>query len=335
MPGSDSAPDQPSLVYVVLAHKLPGQFARLATRLHHPDDLVLAHIDAKSDQEPFEKALGDAGMIGPGVELSTRRVPVHWGGFGEIDAGLAAIRRALTVPSWSHVVLLSGQDYPIKPQDQIRSFITGHPDTSFLFSSAGRDPWPADERQGNQTWYWDGDLRRLTLRYYRVGRYPVPLPGRWKWGIPRAGQLPAGLAPRQGSAWWALHRAAAQWVLDYGDSYPEIRQFFSRVLIPAENYFQMLFDASPYRDQLIQNDLHFQAWDRWHPRVLGQADLPELLASPKLFARKFDSDQDREVLDELDRCHYRTPILLPEPVRPNPPKARHGHARRSPTRAGR
>jgi Core-2/I-Branching enzyme len=336
MPGSDPAPDRHSLTYIVLAHKLPGQFARLVTRLHHPGDLVLAHIDAKSDQAPFEKALADAGMTGPGVELSTARVPVHWGGLGETQAALAAIRRALTVPTWSHVVLLSGQDYPIKPADEISGFLTGHPDTSFLFSSAGHDPWPADQREGNQTWYWDGDLRRLTLRYYRVGRYPVPLPGRWQWGIPRAARPPAGLRPRQGSAWWALHRPAAQWVLDFGDRHPEVGRFFSRVLIPAENYFQMLLDASPYRDALVQDDLHFQSWDRWHPRVLGQADLPALLASPKLFARKFDEDQDRAVLDELDRRHSRTPVLLLEPPRSVPAtSARSARARRSPTRAGR
>jgi hypothetical protein len=303
MPAGQAAADQESVAYIVLAHKLPGQLARLVTRLRHPGDLVLVHVDAKADLAPFETALRDAGLTGPDLVVARDRVPVHWGGFGEVQAALAAIRRALREPSWSHIVLLSGQDYPIKPQAEIRSFLAAHRDVSFLFSSAGRDRWPADGRQGNDTWYWDGDLRRLRYRFYRLGRYPVPLPGRWTWGLTRPGRLPAGLRPRQGSAWWALHRAAAQWVVDCGDRHPEVARFFGRVLIPSENYFQMLLDASPYRDALVQDDLHFQLWDGWHPRVLGQADLGALLDSRKLFGRKFDAGQDAAVLDELDRRH--------------------------------
>lgn len=298
---ADGPTDGESVAYIVLAHKLPDQLARLAGRLAHPRDLILVHVDAKADQAPFERAL--AGLTGPNVRLCPQRFEVHWGGFGEIQAARAALRLALSLASWSHVVLLSGQDYPIKPQAEIRGFLTQRGGTSFLFSSAQRDPWPADNRQGNDTWYWDGDMRRLRLRYYRIGRYVVPLPGRGPWGLPGWGRIPAGLRPRQGSAWWALDRAAAQWVLDYGDRKPGVQRFFSRVLIPAENYFQMLFDASPFRDQLVQDDLHFQWWDRWHPRVLGHADLDAMLASRKLFARKFDCVLAPEILDELDRLH--------------------------------
>ncbi|HEV2376835.1 MAG TPA: beta-1,6-N-acetylglucosaminyltransferase [Streptosporangiaceae bacterium] len=304
--------DGQSLAYIILAHKLPDQLARLVRRLHHPQDLVLVHIDAKSDQAPFEQALAD--LTGPNVRLCRQRFAIHWGGFGEVRAARSALGLAFELGHWSHAVLLSGQDYPIKSQSEIRGFLAAHADASFMFSSASRDPWPADGRQGNDTWYWDGNLLRLRLRYYRVGRYLVPLPGWWHWGIPGLARIPGGLRLRQGSAWWAMHRPAAQWVLDYGDRRPEVQRFFSRALIPAENYFQMLFDASPFRDQLVQDDLHFQCWDRWHPRVLSEADLGPLLASHKLFARKFDADQHPGVLDELDR-HHSAPAESSGPAR--------------------
>ena len=37
-----------------------------------------------------------------------------------------------------------------------------------------------------------------------------------------------------------------------------------------------------------------------HPKRLGLEDVPMLLASPKLFARKFDEELDPEVLNQLD-----------------------------------
>jgi hypothetical protein len=52
------------------------------------------------------------------------------------------------------------------------------------------------------------------------------------------------------------------------------------------------------------HDLHHIRWTRratGHPDVLGVADLPELLASPAHFARKFDVAHDVEVLDRLDQ----------------------------------
>ena len=50
------------------------------------------------------------------------------------------------------------------------------------------------------------------------------------------------------------------------------------------------------------DDLRYLDWSREPaPAVLTRDDLPALLGSGKLFARKFDPTVDSEVLDALDR----------------------------------
>jgi hypothetical protein len=105
------------------------------------------------------------------------------------------------------------------------------------------------------------------------------------------------MRPCQGSTWWALHRSAAEWIIQNTSASAD--RYFKRALVPDENYYQMLMDASPFSTSIIQDDLHYICWDGWHPRALRDYDLQGMVATDKLFARKFD-DESRNLLDALD-----------------------------------
>lgn len=59
---------------------------------------------------------------------------------------------------------------------------------------------------------------------------------------------------------------------------------------------------SSFRDRVAPDDLRYVDWTGGgdHPKVLTLRDLDALLASSKLFARKFDPTVDEVVLDRLD-----------------------------------
>jgi hypothetical protein len=291
-----------SLAYVVLAHKLPQQVSRLLARIDHPDDFVLVHVDAKKDIEPFWREL-DPFLATGRVQLTERRLRCHWGGPGHLDATLAAASQALeSGHDFSHLVLLTGQDYPIKPLEQIRGFHAEHGGQSFMSWSLGEGhEVPDSERAGNERWHWHGGLDRLVKRYYKVPRRkrPLSVPNRLIPWVPTR-SLPDGLVPAQGLAYWCLSREAVRYSLDYTRRRPDVRRFFRRTLASDENYFQMVLLGSPLASGLVNEDLRYLEWDEWHPRTLTMAHLPRLLASRKLFARKFDIDVDSDVLDALD-----------------------------------
>jgi hypothetical protein len=82
---------------------------------------------------------------------------------------------------------------------------------------------------------------------------------------------------------------------------PELVRFFRHVYIPDELMFQTILMNSALRDAIVDDNLRYVEWGREPaPAILTRADLPEMLQSGALFARKFDETVDRVVLDELD-----------------------------------
>ncbi len=287
-----------SVAYVVLAHHLPEQLARLVRRLLPGGHHVVLHIDRRSDLAPFALAL-ERELADGSVELLSDRVACRWGSYSLVEATVRGVERALVAaPTASHVVLLSGQCYPIKDAATTTRFFTDHRGTSFLFSSSGDGPvWP--DRTGNERWFWNGRLERLGRAHFRVGRRLVAVPNRFTPGLHHR-RMPRGLRALQGSQWWALDAAAATDVVAFLRARPDVVRFFRRVLVPDENVVQMVVDASEHRDRVVQDDLHYIDWAGAHPRHLVEDDVPALLASRKLFARKLDAASAPRLLDRLD-----------------------------------
>jgi hypothetical protein len=60
---------------------------------------------------------------------------------------------------------------------------------------------------------------------------------------------------------------------------------------------------SPLRDTVFNDNLRYIAWTTKgssHPALLTIEDKDSLLASSKLFARKFDTELDEQILDIID-----------------------------------
>ncbi len=114
--------------------------------------------------------------------------------------------------------------------------------------------------------------------------------------------LPAGLEPFTGSAHWCLSRACLEQVAELRTSRPGVVQFFRRVAVPDETFFQTVLLSSPLAGTVVNDDLRYIDWSGGSnsPRVLTSQDLGVLLESGDLFARKFDPRVDAAVLDGLD-----------------------------------
>ena len=83
---------------------------------------------------------------------------------------------------------------------------------------------------------------------------------------------------------------------------PDYVRFFEHVFVPDELFFQTIVMNSELRDTVENDDLRYLDWSREPaPVVFTRADLPALLGSGQLFARKFDETVDSDVLDVLDR----------------------------------
>jgi hypothetical protein len=282
--------------------------ARLVDALRHDGVRFLIHVDAKVDEAPFRQALAERG---PDVAFAARRFRMNWGGFSLAAATLSCMREILRTGTPARICSMSGQDYPLISNAAIADYLARHPGTEFI--SYGAMPpsfWPPDyvsriERYHFYDWMpGRTGSRRLPVRQ-RVAKKLAHLL------LPRRA-FPAGLTPYAGSAWWCLTGATARRLVEMADAHPELARFYRYSEHPEEMYFQTLLlnsDVDParirgeYRQSTLGDYLWFTDWQgQPSPRILREADLDLLLASGRMFARKFDADTDSRILDLIDEA---------------------------------
>jgi len=262
---------------VILAHHLPEQLQRLIDRVTGPEDHVWLHIDARSDMPDVDR---------PDVTMLPRR-RCTWGSLALVEAALSGLAAATAdARPFTHVSVLSGQDYPIRPRTDLDAHLERHPDTGWLEWISLPGPRPGDELARVDRWFWPV-----------AGTRKVSFPNRFTPFLPRR-RPPLGLRIYKGSALFTITRGQAEHAVAFARENPRFLRYFARSYIADEYVFQTILVNSRHRDDLVPANLHAIAWTGdHHPATLTADDLPSLRASGAFFARKFD---DPAVLDRID-----------------------------------
>ena len=213
-----------------------------------------------------------------------------YGGFGHVRATLKGMERLIGSGSaFDYAILLTGQDYPIKPNADIEAFFEAHRGRSFLkwFPLPGGG-WENGGLDRIEEWHLRARGRHVRIR-------------------PRLGfrrRFPTGLRPYGGSPYWCLTAECVVHVAEFVRTHPSYSRFFRTVNVPDEIYFQTIVMNSPLAATVVNDDLRYVEWRdiavAGGPAILGVDDLGRALSSPNLFARKFDATWDAQVLDLLD-----------------------------------
>lgn len=285
--------------YIIMAHRYPAQLYRLIQRLNDGDSDFFIHIDKTAEFTQFQtvKDFGEAVRF-------IDRVDSKWGGFGSVQAslnGLKAVRE--TGNQYDQVFLLSGQDYPIKSNEEIDAFFRTSPYSIFVdyFPIPNYKKWPGSDRGG---WY-RVDKYYIGLKWHEFFRSKsMNLLATYLPFLRR--KMPAGMKPFTGSQWWSVDMYALNYILDYDAAHPKYRAFHQYTFVPDELYVHMILANST--DERIVRSLtdtnkRFLIWekpDSAHPNTLRKTDFAAIKASDHLFARKFDATVDVEILDLID-----------------------------------
>lgn len=313
--------------YIVLAHKLPEQTARLIRRLSDGNQTFFyVHVDKSVDMEPFVNAC--EGLSNVFFLTGKERVRSYWGDYGIVRATMNAMRKIIMEKRGGFIILLSGQDYPLRCNRDIDHYLETHADHDFSFNF----PLPS-----KTTWIASGGgIKRL--QYYHVSLHR---PGReieyvdiqpWcfnalnlkkclyllrfrpelAWRLPQflfcRRKIPDCLKYHGGENWWTMRTASAAAILDFLDCNPAVISFFKYVSVPDEIMFVSLLKSLPaLQDQVVNSSLRLICWDdvdSSSPLVFTSAHKDKILEARKqedmLFARKFDQTVDSGILDWLD-----------------------------------
>ncbi len=313
--------------YIILAYKLPGQMARMIRRLSDGNQTYFyIHVDKTFDMQPFQHAC--EGIPNLFFLTGNDRVHSYWGDYGTIQATLNAMKRIVEDGRKGMIILLSGQDYPIRSNAEIDAFLDAHSDCdfSFHFELPSATRWAQTNGGMNRLKHYRVSLHRPGRAVQSVEIRPLdfslknlkqclmlavfrPLMAfRALQFLLSPRKIPACLKYYGGETWWAMRVTSAAAILNYLSTHPEIAAFFRYVDIPEEIFFASLLKTLPESaDAVLDTSLRLICWDQKDsssPLLFTLADKDKILAAQKegdlLFARKFDQDRDG-MLDWLDR----------------------------------
>lgn len=282
------------LAYIISAYRYPEQVARLIHRLSADSTSFFVHVDRKTEDRVFDDIVNR--LRGHPAVYFLKRHTCAWGGFGHVRASLKGIAQILrTGIRFDYAILLTGQDYPIKPNREIMAFFEQHRGELFLeFFPLPNDRWENRGIVGGmeriEVWHW-----RLGTRHWRFPPGQNPLIRR---------RFPSGFRPFGGSSYWCLSRDCIQYIHDFTTRNRAFTNFFKRVDVPDEIFFQTIILNSPFRPMVVNDDLRYIEWNdptSGSPAILRVSDFANLVATPDLFARKFDARVDAKVLDLIDQ----------------------------------
>jgi hypothetical protein len=304
------------VAYLITSYTLPRQTLRLASVLRKagPDATIVVHHDSRRctvDRVRLE-ALG--------VELVEPSSAVKWGEFSQLEMVLRCLRWLLMSSDFAWLVLLSGQDYPVRPVAEIEQWLRDA-DVDAFIETARCDP-PAfraeiDEFASRYHYRWRPLPATIATPVARIAARGGPLirsrvMTNRPWIGVRALRSPFGpqLICHRGLDWFTLSRGAVEAVNSFVDTRPEVLDFYRRTLIPTESFVHTVL-ANDVRMRLSSDHRRWVAFDDEHrsrPRVMRMGDLESMLASGAHFARKFDETVDRAVLDEIDGRVHGAPL---------------------------
>jgi hypothetical protein len=316
------------IAFLILSHRAPAQLLRLlgTIRSQLPDSPLVVHHDVFST-DLDRSALADLGD----AHLLTSEEPVRWGDYSLVDCTWRALGWMADHLEFDWVILLSAQDYPIKPLAGLVESLTATSADAMLRATRITDlPTAAERRNARQRYLYQyyrphrqrpsaqKRQRSVLTKVRETMKLPVDVfnnlqpnltiykfPDGMPWQLGRRARQTPFTAEQPcwfGSAWFGLSRRAVEYLLRYISGHPEYVDHFRHTVCPDESATATALCNAPEL-KVESRNLHYVRWSdprSGHPDVLATENLPELLASPAFFARKFDITRDAAILDQLD-----------------------------------
>jgi hypothetical protein len=280
------------IAYLILVHRYPDQFKRLFKAIYHPDNHYVIHVDKKSGTE-LHRTIKDFLAGFPNASM-LKSESALWGGYSLVDAELRAIEELLKLGlKWEFFINLSAQDFPLKPQSYIHNFLSHHIGKDFLKV--------ADQAQTRPD-----TLHRVENYVTESGNQIIIEP------IVKRPFL-QDATPFIGNQWMILSRKFCEFLTNS----PEVdrfKEFYRHTLIADEGFFQTVIMNTSYKAAIVNDDKRTIDWVpmgtiKLRPRDFTIQDANFLMASPDLFARKFDETIDRDILSLLEINLLKHPAL--------------------------
>ena len=286
-----------TVAYIVLSHRNPDQVLRLLAALAEGPGAGCSCATTRATRHSTSRRSRRLG-----ARTIRDAIDFEWGGWSQLRLLLACLSCAAEAvdPDW--LLVLSGQDYPLRPLASIEADLAAEEHDAMLGHAweldTARLPEPPDDEFFLRCAYRHYAAPRATPRLPLAVRPLVylrelPPPLRPRLGVRRA-KTPfhAGLECFVSADWLTLDRRALGAVLRAARERSDLMRYYRRVAIPSESFFAtvLLNDRSLRVARDNRRFISFEAPLTPHPQTLTSADLdrcwPAAATSPASSTRR-------------------------------------------------
>ena len=309
---------------MIMCHKNPNQVLRLINRCKSPDTKVIVHVDARRDGV-YDELVARAG----GAYFTKNRFAGELDKRSLVDIALEMIHRAQEIEAsenihFDYYLLLSGQDYLVKPIGEInRLLLEAYPTPYIDCTPYDRHNWVYHKFKANRSLekyhQWvvakfpkrGTFLRRCFLALEIIGQKIAQTFHKNDYYRLRK----QGLSLYGGSAWWILPDKAINYISGEYDARKSYVEALLATMTPEETFFQIMAMRSPIKDLVQINPIDMVAQNcktfayfsdagkpfKGHPYTLTVLQYGMLIEKGCWIARKFEMSEDSEIFDLLDK----------------------------------
>ena len=281
--------------YLIMAHTQPELLKKLLKMLDNERNDIYLHIDSKAKDYPLDEI---AAVLQKSKCIFTERTDVKWGSYSQIHCEMVLLKEAVkTEHAYYH--LLSGMDLPIKSQEQIFAFFEKYNGLEFVDEDGATISEAALSRV------------KYTHKFYgKAGSVKdilgaLSVKGQKLLGVDKT-QKYGNIIFQKGRNWFSITHGLAKLVVEKEDW---IQEVFGQSVCGDELFLQTVARNSEYAEKICnQNtmpevpDTRYIDWKRGsnnNPYVFRKDDFEELKNALGLFARKFDLNVDKKIVEKL------------------------------------
>lgn len=273
------------VVILCIAHTINNNF-KLLLEVMTSDFDVYVHFDKKSEIKFANEILEIKKQYRDKVFFVENNIEVYWGGFSQVLAEYNLLKYAYYNNSnYSHFLLISGADFPIKSNNYINKFFSNNEKVSFIqCNKLPADGWGMNGGLDRFQRFWLTDFKnRQNTRV--IGRITLSI------------QKIIGIKKKDyfkvyygGANWANLSRHAVKYIVELVNNDEQVLNSFKWSRACVEIWKQTILKTSD-KNTIVNDCLRYVDWSgRYPPKVLDISDFDKLMKSNALFARKMHDD---------------------------------------------
>lgn len=290
--------------YLIMAHHRFDVLQMLLSDLDSTNNDIFLHIDKKTKDFPIDDLQN---CVKHSHLIFVKRIPVYWGHSSQIKCVLNLLREARKYSTYDYYHLLVGVEFPLMTQKCIHDFFNKNRGKEFIGFNAEQGFEERIRYYYIGSKYYRNRDSWIKRRMYDIGDYCLKFQKRI--GVNRLKHDTEYY--KKGYANWSITDGLAEFFVENAQ---KIMKEYKWTFCADEICFHTLVYHSPFFNNVYDyNDEYHSAmrittWDDPYNQF-HLCDVPMLVESNMLFARKFDDEEALETISEIIKSRKADEVL--------------------------